>query len=439
MPPISLCKSNPHYFELAGKPTVLVSSAEHYGSLLNLDFDYRTYFETLAADGLNQTRVFSGTYHEVPGEFRIVGNTLAPAPGRLLTPWEHAAGDSDGRYDLSRFSDAYFARLKDLLSQAARNGVVVELVLFCLFYNDGLWQVCPMNAARNVNGVGGGSRQSAYDLSDVRLQELQELLVRRIVREVNAFDNVYFELMNEPYFVPDRYEPWHQRMAAVIRSEEASLPNRHLIAWGVCNREGRVAQPLEGASILNFHYASHLAADQNYHLDLPMADDETGFRGHGEYAYRREAWAFMLSGGAVFSHLDYSFTVASPSGQAGIQAETPGWGSPAWRRQVGTLKRFVESFDLPRMRPMHELFQHDFNAPALVRVMGTGREFAVYVAGQLAQQMLLLPPGPYQVEYIRTLDGHVLRTDNIEDGWRFHPRFPTYPEDIAMRIRRKAP
>ena len=30
---------NPHYFEWQGKPTVLVTSGEHYGAVLNLDFD----------------------------------------------------------------------------------------------------------------------------------------------------------------------------------------------------------------------------------------------------------------------------------------------------------------------------------------------------------------------------------------------------------------
>ncbi len=37
--PISLHPENQHYFQWRGKPTILVTSGEHYGSLLNLDFD----------------------------------------------------------------------------------------------------------------------------------------------------------------------------------------------------------------------------------------------------------------------------------------------------------------------------------------------------------------------------------------------------------------
>ena len=38
-PPISLHPDNPHYFLFRGRPAVLIGSTEHYGAVLNLDFD----------------------------------------------------------------------------------------------------------------------------------------------------------------------------------------------------------------------------------------------------------------------------------------------------------------------------------------------------------------------------------------------------------------
>ena len=38
MLPISLHPENPHYFLFRGRPTVLVTSGEHYGALLNPGF-----------------------------------------------------------------------------------------------------------------------------------------------------------------------------------------------------------------------------------------------------------------------------------------------------------------------------------------------------------------------------------------------------------------
>ena len=67
--PLRLHPQNPHYFLFRGKPAVLVTSGEHYGAVLNLDFKHDVYLDTLAADGLNLTRVFVGSYLEKSGDF----------------------------------------------------------------------------------------------------------------------------------------------------------------------------------------------------------------------------------------------------------------------------------------------------------------------------------------------------------------------------------
>lgn len=41
--PLALHSENPHYFVFRGKPTVLITSAEHYGAVLNRDFDDEKY------------------------------------------------------------------------------------------------------------------------------------------------------------------------------------------------------------------------------------------------------------------------------------------------------------------------------------------------------------------------------------------------------------
>ena len=47
--PLALHPENPHYFLFRGKPAVLITSGEHYGAVLNLDFDYRPYLDELQA------------------------------------------------------------------------------------------------------------------------------------------------------------------------------------------------------------------------------------------------------------------------------------------------------------------------------------------------------------------------------------------------------
>src|SRR4051812_27559279 len=73
--PIALHPQNPHYFLFRGEPTFLITSAEHYGAVLNAEFDYVKYLDELAAHGLNNTRTWSGSYCEDAKAFNIAKNT----------------------------------------------------------------------------------------------------------------------------------------------------------------------------------------------------------------------------------------------------------------------------------------------------------------------------------------------------------------------------
>ncbi|HJN12615.1 MAG TPA: hypothetical protein QF564_28295 [Pirellulaceae bacterium] len=103
--------------------------------MLNRDFDYVRYLEELAAHGLNNTRTFTGAYCEPDGAFKIARNTLAPGKGRLIAPWarseERGFAGGGYKFDLMKWDDAYFVRLKDFVAKAGKLGIVVELDLFC--------------------------------------------------------------------------------------------------------------------------------------------------------------------------------------------------------------------------------------------------------------------------------------------------------------------
>ena len=98
------------------KPVVLVTSAEHYGSVLNKDFDFEKYLQTMHDQGMNYTRIFTGSYVEIPESFGIENNTLAPAVGSYLAPWKRVGEPGlykgEKKFDLSQWDPEYFSRLK---------------------------------------------------------------------------------------------------------------------------------------------------------------------------------------------------------------------------------------------------------------------------------------------------------------------------------------
>jgi len=84
--PIKVSATNGHYFEWNGQPALLVTSAEHYGAVVNSEFNYTTYLDTMKAKGNNYTRIYPGAYMESPGTF-VEGNTLGPNRGKAIVPW----------------------------------------------------------------------------------------------------------------------------------------------------------------------------------------------------------------------------------------------------------------------------------------------------------------------------------------------------------------
>ena len=86
-----------------------------------------------------------------------------------------------------------------------------------------------------------------------------------------------------------------------ITSEESSLPDKQLVAQNYCNFYSSARELLPGVSIINFHYAYPEAPRSNDGLGTALSYDETGFLGHADAAYLRQAWNFMLSGGSVFA------------------------------------------------------------------------------------------------------------------------------------------
>ena len=112
-----------------------------------------------------------------------------------------------------------------------------------------------MNARNNVNGLSPMARTDAYTLKHRDIQQKQEAFVRKAVRELNGFDNLYFEICNEPYFGGVTLE-WQARIATVLVEEEKQLPKHHLIAQNIANLKARIDRPNPAVSIFNFHYAT---------------------------------------------------------------------------------------------------------------------------------------------------------------------------------------
>jgi hypothetical protein len=423
--PLKLYDLNPRYLEYQGAPVLLVTSAEHYGAVLNMDFDYLRYLETLQKEGFNYTRIFGGTYIEpVENIFGIQRNTLAPLPGRFLAPWLL----TEEGYDLERFNPDYFDRLTGFLEEAQAMGIIVELTLFTSIYADNAWELSPLNPSNNINIDEPIAFRKVNTLLNGPLREYQEQYTRKLVRETNRFDNLFFEIQNEPWadngtlvdhvnmgddevFRKDwqkRVEvangaslEWQAWVATVIRAEEAGLPKKHLINQNISNFTHQVDSLPQGVSMINFHYALPSAVTRNLGIGGVIGLDETGFMPHEDHIYIHQAWRFILAGGGVYNNLDYSFTAGNETGEWPIPETNPGWGGPGFREKLAFLVETIHQVPFYEMVPSDSILLQDTKEMQQIGLMKPGEICLLLVEDYLESDMIPdLPVGEYEVSWI---------------------------------------
>lgn len=434
--PISLHPQNPHYFSYQGKPTILITSGEHYGAVMNPDFDYKTYLKTLQKDGLNLTRTMTGAYFEPAGAFNISKNTLGPNKQKFLCPWKRAADQS--KFDLSQWNDAYFVRLKDFMTEANMCGVIVELSLFCPFYEEMQWDLSPFNSKNNVNGLGDIPRTDVYTLDKNKgLLAVQDKMVRKLVEELKDFPNLIYEICNEPYFGGITLE-WQEQISKTIVDAEKSFANKHLISQNIGNGFEKIKNPNPLVSVFNFHYATPpKAVSLNYDLNKVIGENETGFNGQKDSTYRKEAWELILTGGGLFNNLDYSFTTEYPDGTYKYPEKQPGGGTPSFRKQLSYLKKFMDSFDFVKMNPDTTVFSGEISGKNKVFVLSeTGKQYAMYwMGGKQVNPEFKLPAGIYSPEWLNPLTGKIEKNEKLKhSGGKLKLKSPVYQEDIALKL-----
>lgn len=448
--PISLHQENPHYFLFRGEPTVLITSGEHYGAVLNLDFDYTIYLDELQSKGFNCTRLFAGPYVEFPGWFSYtLDQPLSPVRGRFICPWARSSEpgyiNGGNKFDLTKWDSEYFKRLKDFLTQASKRDIIVELALFCPYYDihkddhDLLWKYSPFYHENNINGIGKIQRTDALTMNNGNLLDIQEEFVRKVVAELKDYDNLIYEICNEPYvqkLVPD---DWMIHISQVITDTESAFRFKHLQSHNVANGVAVINNPLPDASVFNFHYSNPTAIKLNYGMNKVIGNNETdGFEPMEKS--RTNAWNFIIGGGGLFNNLDMSFTTTEPGGK------NSSGGQSLLRSQLGILKKFIEGFYFIRMNPdslvIKDMVMQGMSAIALSE---PGVAYAVYlrksdlkdltpVTGEFAFD---LPSGNYKAVWLNPATGKVeTETTFTHPGGEKKLNSPLFELDIALDIRR---
>jgi hypothetical protein len=305
-----------------------------------------------------------------------------------------------------------------------------------------------------MQGIGKVAFNRVLSLDEPALVAAQEKLVRKIVAELNAFDNIYYEICNEPYINKEAVPEWQRRITDVIIDTEKSLPSKHLISWNIANGQAEVRDPHSGVSILNFHYARPpRTVAMNYALNKPIGMNETGFDGTMDSIYRIQAWDFLLAGGALYNNLDYSFTAGHEDGTFLYPSAQPGGGSVRLRAQLKILRAFMDALPFTRMAPADNVVRSGVPESASVRVLAeAGKAYGLYlhhgkplpdyqpkyVVGTRRGKTTLeleAPQGKYEVRWWNPRQSGPPTVETVtHSGGALRITTPEYSEDIALTI-----
>lgn len=162
------------------------------------------------------------TYQNNPPPYQRTG------PGNAL--------DGKPKFDLDKFNQPYFDRVRSRTMAARDEGIYVIVMLFQGFsllekgHNDD-WKGHPCNAANNINHMNGdpngdGKGIEAHSLAIPAILAFQEAYVRKVIDTVNDLDNVLYEITNEDNGSPEN-TVWQYHMIDFIHGYEKTKPKQH--------------------------------------------------------------------------------------------------------------------------------------------------------------------------------------------------------------------
>ncbi len=259
MGPLRPHRLNPRYFADGSGTAILLTGAHTWNNLVDMGpsdppepFDFAGYLKFLQRYGHNFIRLWA--WESTTWDTRANGRWghglmhVAPHPWPRTGPGR--ALDGKSKFDLSRFNEDYFARLRSRIQQARDAGIYVSVMLFegwALTHGNlrrsaepgWAWRSHPFHPANNINGVDAGDPDNPlvgrpHRLGQPRVNEIQQAYIRRVVETVADLDNVLFEVINEG---GDR--AWDWWVVRTVRAWEASKGKRHPI--GIT---GHGAEPL---------------------------------------------------------------------------------------------------------------------------------------------------------------------------------------------------
>jgi hypothetical protein len=239
--PLKVLAGNPHYFGDASGRAVFLTGSQTWNTFQDWGtngtvqpIDFSAFVNMLLAHNHNFTLLWATelpTFRSLPSTEKDPPDfTVAPHPWLRTGPGK--ASDGNPKFDLSRFNQGYFDRLRDRVRQLNSAGIYAGVYFFTgewlnsfRFSADGY----PLSGGNNVNGVDDGGGTGAVTMTAPNaVTAVQDAYVKKVIDTLNDLPNVLWIVSEE---APANSGWWNNHLIALARAYEEGKPLRHPIGY----------------------------------------------------------------------------------------------------------------------------------------------------------------------------------------------------------------
>lgn len=400
--PLRVLEPNPRYFTDGTGRAVYLTGSHIWNNFQDWtdqgSLDFATHLKFLQDHNHNFVRLWTWEHAGVP---RSQGKWPDdPLPYLRTGPGSDLSGQP--KFDLTKFSQPYFDRLRLRVQMAQERGIYVSVMLFQGFSIEGKgdlpnpWLGHPYHASNNVNGIDGdidhdGEGKEVHTLKIPAVTAVQEAYVGKVIDTLNDLDNVLYEISNESH---RDSQDWQHHLIRYIKQYEAGKLKQHPVGMTVEYPHGDTADlisspadwispnewPVLGGAGKDYHYGNSPPPADGSKVILVDTDHLWGLGGTPEWVWK----SFTRGYQPIFMDLD------EPRFAKHMKPENREvWDST--RRAMGQASTLAQRIPLGTMLPATEIASSGYCL--------TNREssYVVYL------------PVDYYGSYRRTLAGKVLR------------------------------
>lgn len=406
---------NPRYFKSsATNETIYLTGSHTWNNLQDIGaaFDYVAYLDLMHNLNHNFMRMWvweapKGTqWASVDKEF-----TISPTPFVRTGPGN--AEDGLLKYDLNRFNQPYFDRLRARVIAARDQGIYVSIMLFQGWniehkLNDGLdqanpWKYHPFNLNNNINVINANSDgdddgTKTHTLQIPAITTIQKAYVAKVIDTVNDLDNVLYEISNESgSFSTD----WQYHFIKHIKQYEANKPKQHPV--------GMTFQHSEGSNNTLFNSPADWISPNavgGYDSNPPVADGSKVMISDTDHIWgiggsREWVWKSFLRGLNPIFMDTYDSSILTPEsmGYSNAQIEEV-------RKSMGDTLSYAKRINLVAMTPQNSL------SSTAYCLANPGSEYLIYQPSS-GSFTVDLQAGTYQYEWFNPDSGRIIETNPI--------------------------